>query len=99
MGISAEAKRMKDKLFRKALVFGIIILFVGAGNVGAKSLYVNKDINANSPISAYDIQGPPNYLVYQMTSNPTRYGGVGLMGLVMSSRILDPILVTGPVRR
>ena len=69
---------MQNNLYKKGLVFGIIMLFVGTGTVSAKSLYVNKDLNANSPISAYDIQGPPNYLVYQMTSVPTRYGGAGL---------------------
>ncbi|MCK5509373.1 MAG: PKD domain-containing protein [Desulfobacterales bacterium] len=45
----------------------------------AKSLYVNRDLNANSPIRAYDIQTPSSgCLVFQQDSTPTRYGGVGL---------------------
>jgi uncharacterized repeat protein (TIGR01451 family) len=43
-----------------------------------KSLYVNRDINARSPIRAYGIQPQPTYLVHQKDSDPTRYGGVGL---------------------
>jgi len=43
-----------------------------------KSLYVNKDINAQSPISAYAIKPAPAYLQWQQTSSPTRYGGSGL---------------------
>jgi len=62
-------------------IFAVILLVIGitmAGTASAKSLYVNKDINANSPISAYDIQPAPTYLVWQNTSPPTRYGGAGL---------------------
>ena len=55
-----------------------IIAIAMVGTASAKSLYVNKDLNANSPISAYDIQPAPTYLVYQMTSVPTHYGGAGL---------------------
>ena len=70
---------MKRKIL---IIFCTLVFFaliaMTAGNVGAKSLYVNRDLNANSPISAYDIQGPPNYLVWQQTSVPTHYGGVGL---------------------
>jgi len=69
---------MKNK---RIVIIGMLVLFAFvavAATAEAKSLYVNKDLNANSPISAYDIQVPPNYLVYQMTSLPTRYGGVGL---------------------
>lgn len=54
----------------------LTLLLIGAGTASAKSLYVNKDLNANSPISAYDIQ--VNNLVWQQTSVPTRYGGAGL---------------------
>ncbi len=54
----------------------LTLLLIGAGTASAKSLYVNRDLNANSPISAYDIQG--NNLVLQQTSIPTRYGGSGL---------------------
>ncbi|MDM8562680.1 hypothetical protein QUF54_04925 [Candidatus Marithioploca araucensis] len=54
-----------------------VLTITMAGTAVAKSLYVNKDLNANSPISAYDIQ-PDGCLSYQMTSSPTRYGGVGL---------------------
>lgn len=48
------------------------------GTAAAKSLYVNKDINAGSPIRAYDIQSVPTYLFFQMDSSSTRYGGAGL---------------------
>ena len=57
-------------------VIVLTLLLVGAGTVSAKSLYVNGNLNANSPISAYDIQG--NNIVFQLTSTPTRYGGAGL---------------------
>lgn len=60
-----------------AIVFSVLAIVV-VGTASAKSLYVNKDLNANSPISAYDIQSAPNYLVLQQTSSPTRYGGAGL---------------------
>ncbi len=48
-----------------------------AARASAKSLYVNRDLNAGSPIRAYDIQAGGT-LVFQMDSSPTRYGGVGL---------------------
>lgn len=57
-------------------VCALFVAMVGTGS--AKSLYVNRDIQANSPIRAYDIQPSPSYLVYQMDSSPTRYGGAGL---------------------
>ena len=73
---------------RKKNSFGVcfwsVLLAVGLlmsvlpGTVAAKSLYVNKNLNANSPISAYDIQPAPSYLAHQQTSSPTRYGGAGL---------------------
>ncbi|MHA2298637.1 MAG: PKD domain-containing protein [Candidatus Hodarchaeales archaeon] len=50
----------------------------GQSGSGVKSLYVNKDIRANSPISAYGILPAPTYLSWQATSSPTRYGGAGL---------------------
>ncbi len=59
------------------LAIAMLIAFV-PGTATAKSLYVNKDINASNPISAYDIQAAPTYLVWQQTSSPTRYGGAGL---------------------
>ncbi|MFC1787096.1 hypothetical protein ACFLY8_03585, partial [Halobacteriota archaeon] len=55
-----------------------VLAIVMVGTASAKSLYVNRDLNANSPIRAYDIQPAPNYLVYQNDSMPTRYGGAGL---------------------
>jgi len=54
------------------------MMLVAAPSVFAKSLYVNADLNNNSPIWAYDIQPAPTYLIYQATSNTTGYGGVGL---------------------
>lgn len=58
------------------LLVMILVLGLGPGSAAAKSLYVNADLNANSPIKAYDIQG--STLVYQQTSNTTGYGGAGL---------------------
>jgi uncharacterized repeat protein (TIGR01451 family) len=58
-----------------------IAMFVTAfpATATAKSLYVNRDLDANSPIRAYDIQTPSSgCLVFQQDSTPTRYGGVGL---------------------
>ncbi|ABE51082.1 PEF-CTERM sorting domain-containing protein [Methanococcoides burtonii] len=63
------------KLRYIALLVALIVV-MGAGAASAKSLYVNADLNANSPIQAYDISG--NTLTYQMTSVPTHYGGAGL---------------------
>ena len=60
-----------------AVVLTVLVIAM-AGTASAKSLYVNRDLNANSPIRAYDIQPAPTYLVYQNDSVPTRYGGVGL---------------------
>ena len=75
-------KMKKEKNAWKPITVIAVVLTVLAiamvGTATAKSLYVNKDINANSPISAYDIQPAPTYLVWQQTSSPTRYGGVGL---------------------
>ncbi len=70
----------KNKLLKEFLSVGVIIVFAISlmGVASAKSLYVNKDINAQSPISAYDIQPASSYLVWQQTSSPTRYGGAGL---------------------
>jgi uncharacterized repeat protein (TIGR01451 family) len=71
---------MNKKIYTKYMLvlLGLLTILVVASLASGKSLYVNIDLNANSPISAYDIQGPPNYLVYQMTSSPTKYGGAGL---------------------
>ena len=75
-----ENKKKTGRLLPILLFVGIIVVVAIAlmSSASAKSLYVNKDLNADSPISAYDIQGPPNYLVWQQTSIPTRYGGVDL---------------------
>jgi len=63
-----------------ALIVAVIPVVVPTTQVFAqvKSLYVNKDLNANSPISAYAIQPAPTYLTWQKTSLPTKYGGAGL---------------------
>ncbi|KAF5436028.1 6-phosphogluconolactonase, cycloisomerase 2 family [Candidatus Methanophagaceae archaeon] len=71
----------KKKLLKSIVVIAVVLSVLAVAMVGAasaKSLYVNKDIKANSPISAYDIQPAPTYLAWQQTSAPTRYGGVGL---------------------
>jgi len=76
---------MRKKNIWKSTGSAILILSIVLASItivmtttaSAKSLYVNKDIS-NSPISAYDIQLPPTYLAYQMTSGTTHYGGVGL---------------------
>jgi len=75
--------KYRAKHFRHVTVLlGILALLFGLpGNSGAngvKSLYVNADLNGNSPIRAYAIQPAPTYLTYQATSNTTGYGGVGL---------------------
>jgi len=73
-----ENKKNLTKSITVVAVVFIILAVAMVGAASAKSLYVNKDINANSPISAYDIQPAPTYLVWQQTSAPTRYGGAGL---------------------
>ncbi len=48
----------KNILKMVLLLLGVIVsLVLVAGTAEAKSLYVNADLNANSPINAYDIQG------------------------------------------
>lgn len=68
----------KNIIFFSIVAAAVLLIAALPDMVFAKSLYVNKDLNANSPISAYDIQAAPTYLVWQQTSNPTRYGGAGL---------------------
>lgn len=61
------------------MILALLWAVAGTANAnGQKSLYVNRDLNANSPIRAYAIQDAPTYLTYQMDSNTTHYGGVGL---------------------
>ena len=74
-------KKNEKNAWKSITVIAVVLTVLAiamAGTASAKSLYVNKDINANSPISAYDIQPAPTYLVWQQTSAPTRYGGAGL---------------------
>ncbi len=78
-----KLKRMLARLLPVAVVVVLMAGLIGTASVamangGIKSLYVNADLNANSPIEAYSIQPSPTYLQYQAVSNPTRYGGVGL---------------------
>jgi fimbrial isopeptide formation D2 family protein len=75
-----ERKNKTSRYLSVFILVGIITVVAIAlmGAASAKSLYVNRDLNANSPIRAYDIQGAPNYLVFQTDSATTRYGGVGL---------------------
>jgi uncharacterized repeat protein (TIGR01451 family) len=71
---------MKSKYLTTA-IFGLLVatvLLLPVQPILAKSLYVNKDLNVGSPISAYDVQAAPSYLVWQQTSSPTHYGGAGL---------------------
>lgn len=71
----------EKNLWRSIIVIAAlltVLAIVMVGTASAKSLYVNADLNANSPIHAYDIQLAPTYLVFQQNSTPTRYGGVGL---------------------
>lgn len=84
-----KSKRKTGRLLTVLLIAMMVSVVVIAlmGNVSAKSLYVNRDLNANSPIRSYDIQPAPTYLVHQMDSSPTRYGGVGL-GIDTDSEIL-----------
>lgn len=75
---------MKLFMMRKNVLSGILLIALAAmmvGTASAKSLYVIADINAiPTPIEAYDIQGAPNYLVFQTTTGVPRFGwgGVGL---------------------
>lgn len=74
-----SGKKNKYYISKVIILFVVVILTTITQNtITAKSLYVNKDLNANSPISAYDIQSAPTYIVHQQTSSPTRYGGAGL---------------------
>lgn len=88
-----EKTREKNKqksigsAIRTLSIVAMIIMVAMTWTVSAKSLYVNKDLNSGSPISAYDIQPAPTYLVPQMTSSPTRYGGAGL-GIDTDSKTL-----------
>ncbi len=71
----------EKKAWKSITVLAVVLTVLAIAMVGtasAKSLYVNKDINSGSPISAYDIQPASTYLVLQQTSAPTRYGGAGL---------------------
>jgi len=57
---------------------GVVLTALWTGPAFAKSLYVIKDLNAYSPIQAYDLQPAPAYLAAQAQSAPTAFGGVGL---------------------
>ena len=79
------------KLFKmiKNVLAGVFLLTALAammvGTASAKSLYVIANINANpTPIQTYDIQGAPNYLVFQATQDVTRFGG-GAVGLAIDN--------------
>ena len=61
--------------------FCAVLIAVFSATASAKSMYVIDNINANpSPISTYDIQSAPAYLVYQATATVPRLasGAVGL---------------------
>lgn len=58
---------------------------VAAHPVAAKSLYIIADINTSpTPVRTYDIQGPPNHLVFQATQGVPRFAGGGV-GLALDS--------------
>jgi uncharacterized repeat protein (TIGR01451 family) len=75
---------MKSKKAFMLLITVTISVFALTGlspvpvHAQAKSLYVNRDLNANSPIRAYGIVPAPGYLTFQQDSVPTRYGGSGI---------------------
>jgi len=78
-----QKKKMKNEknAWKSITVIAVVLTVLAIAMVGtasAKSLYVNRDLNANSPIRVYDIQPAPTYLFFQKDSVPTRYGGVGL---------------------
>lgn len=59
--------------------------FALAQPAAAKSLYIVTDINASpTPIRTYDIQGAPNYLVFQATQGVPAFAG-GAVGLALDS--------------
>ena len=65
------------------LLTALAIMMVGTAS--AKSLYVIANINASpTPIQTYDIQGAPNYLVFQSETGVTRFGG-GAVGLAIDN--------------
>jgi uncharacterized repeat protein (TIGR01451 family) len=70
------------KFFTLLILLPISIIAIGGVTPvsanGTKSLYVNRDLNAGSPIRAYSIDPAPTYLTWQFDSVPTRYGGAGL---------------------
>lgn len=70
-------------------LFVIIICFMGlffmTSIAVAKSLYVIANINASpTPVHTYDIQGAPNYLVFQAEQSITFRGGGGV-GIAIDS--------------
>ena len=82
-------KNEKKKVWKSITVIAVVLSVLAVAMVGtasAKSLYVIDDINAypNIPISAYDIQPAPAYLVHQTTDYiPDRNGGA--VGLAVDS--------------
>jgi parallel beta-helix repeat protein len=79
---------MSSERFSTMLKAGVLILmiaFLGVSLVQAKSLYGIADVNAgHAPIQTYDIQGPPNYLVFQAEQNVPYYG-LGAVGIAIDT--------------
>ncbi len=73
--------RFNFKVVMTALLGTLLI----AGTASAKSLYVIASINRSpSPIHTYDIQGAPNYLVFQAGQSIPFRGG-GAVGIALDS--------------
>ena len=70
---------------QKAMTVLAVLTAIATGSVMAKSLYVIANINAGpTPINTYDIQGPPNHLVYQATQGVPSFAG-GAVGLAIDN--------------
>jgi hypothetical protein len=72
-----------------ALCLALLLILCGSA-ASAKSVYVIANINQSpTPIRTYDIQGAPQYLVFQATQNvPSFAGGAVGLGLDATSRKL-----------
>ena len=85
-----QQEQYKMKTLRKTsalytIIVAIIGIFVVASMASAKSLYVIANINASpTPIHTYDIQGGPDYVVFQAEQSITFRGGGGV-GIAVDS--------------
>ncbi len=78
----------REEVTSRCLLLGSLLVVLGLctpHTALGKSLYLIADINsAPTPISAYDIQPPPAYVVFQ-TTNPVPHRASGAVGLAIDS--------------